>query len=157
MKKNNKGFTLVELLAIILIIAIIGVIAVPNISNQMKKNEDRQQRLLNQRITNAAHTYAAKYYADKMVEDYTSDELIAEFTLSDLEQDGLLDLNKDECKNGELASATTVDNKITVSWDSGKNKISFDFDNIKTNGLSVFNCVDNSSDKNSGTGIYALW
>ena len=136
MKKNNKGFTLVELLAIILIIAIIGVIAVPNISKQMKKNEDRQQRLLNQRITNAAHTYAAKYYADEMVKG--SSMSTKSFTLKQLEQDGLLDLNTDEC-------SARRDVSITVAWNGSK--IVFDFENLKDS--TNKDCVTDA--------IYTLW
>lgn len=147
MKKSNKGFTLVELLAIILIIAIIGVIAVPNISKQMKKNEDRQKRLLNQRITNAAHTYAAKYYADKMVKGYYESlsgssepdgssyiKNIAKFTLKQLEQDGLLDLSGEECsgkKNDDNAA-------IEVNVDDESN-IHFYF-----GGIEADDCVDTS-------------
>ena len=150
MKKSNKGFTLVELLAIILIIALIGIIAVPNISKQMKKNEDRQQRLLNQRITNAAHTYAAKYYADKMVDDDETD--VASFTLENLEQDGLLDLNDNECKDKDSYTRKNV----AISVTRNDANIFFNFDNI-INYLT--DCA--TGDKNGSTlekkGIYALW
>ena len=39
MKMNNKGFTLVELLAVLAIIAIIGVITIPNVISVMDNNK----------------------------------------------------------------------------------------------------------------------
>ena len=39
MKMNNKGFTLVELIAVLAIIAIIGVIAIPNVISVMDNNK----------------------------------------------------------------------------------------------------------------------
>lgn len=88
---NKKGFTLVELLAIVVILAVIMVVAAPNMTKQIKKSEEESQNILNQKIENAARIYAAKYYVNKLV---SGQEIT--FTLNDLEQDGLINL-KDKC------------------------------------------------------------
>ena len=91
---NKKGFTLVELLAILAILGTIVAIAVPNISNQIQKTDEEKQNVLNIKIENAAKLYAAKYYADKIINDDPFP-----FTLEDLINDGLLNLNDNECSD----------------------------------------------------------
>ncbi len=60
MKKNNKGFTLVELMAVIAVLAIIALIAYPlvtkTITNSKDKLSDEQKRTLEE----AAKLYAIK-------------------------------------------------------------------------------------------------
>lgn len=115
--RKNKGFTLIELLAIIVILGLIALAAIPNISKQVKESEKQEQTVLDKKIENASKLYAAKYYADKIVvgTPFT-------FTLNELENDGLLSLNDDQCSGG------TRNNKIEVKKDSGK--IIFDYSNI---------------------------
>ena len=91
--KTNKGFTLVELLAIIVILAVIMAVAAPSMTKQIKKKEDTDQTILDEKIYNASRMYAAKYYADDIVKNNEFS-----FTLSALEEDGLLDL-KGKCSN----------------------------------------------------------
>lgn len=91
--KTNKGFTLVELLAIIVILALIILVAAPSMTKQIKKKEETDQTILDEKIYNAARMYAAKYYASEIVNNNSF-----KFTLSDLEDDGLLDL-KGKCSN----------------------------------------------------------
>lgn len=113
--RKNKGFTLIELLAIIVILGLIALAAIPNISKQVKESEKQEQTVLDKKIENASKLYAAKYYADEIV-DGTS----FTFTLTDLENDGLLSLNDDQCKNVRTET-------ITVSY-SGKT--TFDYSSI---------------------------
>ncbi|HIU40761.1 MAG TPA: hypothetical protein IAB68_05625 [Candidatus Aphodocola excrementigallinarum] len=113
MKKNSKGFTLVELLAIVVFLGIIAVIAAPNMTREIRRSEEENQSILNQKIDNAAHLYAAKYYASKLInnEDIT-------FTLNDLQSDGLIDL-KDNCSNN-------LDDEIIIDHNG------YNYDNIKS-------------------------
>ena len=95
--KDNKGFTLVELLAVIVILAIIMIIAAPSMTKEIARNEAENKNILNQKIENAAHLYVAKYYVSDLInENYDN----IKFTLDDLEQDGLIDL-KGKCE-GQL-------------------------------------------------------
>ncbi len=110
--KNNRGFTLVELLAVIVIMAIIIALAAPNINKQIKEGDKKQKDVLNQKIENAAHMYAGKYYADKIV-----NEEYIEFTLQSLVDDGLINL-KGKCRD-------KLEAKISISDGS------FDYRNIK--------------------------
>lgn len=109
--KNNKGFTLVELLAIIVILAVIMAVAAPSMTKQIKKKEDTDQTILDEKIYNASRMYAAKYYSDDIVKNNEFS-----FTLSALEEDGLLDL-KGKCSN-------KMSEEINYSG-------SYNFDNIK--------------------------
>lgn len=102
MLKNKKGFTLVELLAIVVILAIIMVLAAPSMTKQIAKKEDTDQTILDEKISNAAHMYIAKYYSDKVVDGTCNINNInninpCSFTLNDLEQDGLINLKGKNC------------------------------------------------------------
>lgn len=109
--KNNKGFTLVELLAIVVILAVIMVIVAPNMTKQISKKENTDQTILDEKIYNASRMFAAKYYAADIVSGNGFS-----FTLQDLEDDGLLDL-KGKCSN-----------KMSEKINYNEN---YDFDKIK--------------------------
>lgn len=96
--KNNYGFTLIELLAIVVILGVIIAVAAPNMTKQINKKEETDQTILDEKISNAAHMYIAKYYSDKVV-DGTCDSSTCQFTLNDLEQDGLINLKGKNCTN----------------------------------------------------------
>lgn len=91
--KNNKGFTLIELLAVIVILGIIITIATLSLSGIKGREKSDNESILSRKIENAAKLYAAKYYADRI----TSGSGNVEFTLNDLEKDGLIELNDDQC------------------------------------------------------------
>ena len=112
---NNKGFTLIEVLAIILILAVIMIIAAPNISKEITKSNEENKKILREKIENAAHIYAGKYYAT----DIVNGEGVS-FELEALVNDGLLELKDDECSD-------KLENNIIVS--DGE----FDFEAIEDN------------------------
>lgn len=122
--KDNKGFTLVELLAVIVILAIIMIIAAPSMTKEIARNEAENKNILNQKIENAAHIYAAKYYVNELIElpNSTNDNTIT-FTLNDLQRDGLINL-KDNCFD-------YLDEEITIKYENSK--INYNYDNIESN------------------------
>lgn len=125
--KNNHGFTLVELLAIIVILGIIMALAAPSMTKQISEKEKTDQTILDEKIHNASKLYAAKYYSDKIVDkpncNYTTNEYDIKFSLNDLEQDGLINL-KDKC-------ASEMEDDIYVCYDFTTAKIKYDYDRIK--------------------------
>lgn len=122
MLKNNKGFTLVELLAIVVILAIIMVLAAPSMTKQIAKKEETDQTILDEKISNAAKIYAAKYYSEKIINCISIGSCDINFTLNDLEQDGLINL-KDKCSDA-------MDKNISIA--RGADGIKYNYDAIKT-------------------------
>lgn len=98
--KSTKGFTLAELIGVIVILGVIMIVAAPNMTKQIKKKETTDQTILDEKIYNATLMYAAKYYADDIV---NSKEF--SFKLSDLVDDGLLAL-KGKCDKVENPTIT---------------------------------------------------
>ena len=114
MRKKN-GFSLVEILAIIIIIGIISGIAIWGIQSTIDKEEEATNDTLNTKIENAAHLYAAKYYASDII-NCTSGPCKKggndiEFSLISLAEDGLLKLSDDECSDKR-------DQKIKISFET---------------------------------------
>ena len=54
---NNKGFTLVELLAVMVILLSISVIAVTNVTASLKRNEEQELKTYEKIAINAAKIY----------------------------------------------------------------------------------------------------
>lgn len=119
---KNSGFTLVELLAIIVILAVIIAIAAPNMTKQISKSEQEKNDVFNKKIDNAAHLYVAKYYANEIV----SDTYNISFTLNDLIEDGLITIKDNKCKS---SLNNNNDNSIIVSKDDTGN-IYYNYCNI---------------------------
>lgn len=109
---DNKGFTLVELLSIVVILAIIIVLAVPNIGKQIDKSEEEAKTILNKKIEEASHIYASKYFVSELVNCNDSSCNNISFTLNDLERDGLIKLDDDECPNDRKK-------KIIIKYSNG--------------------------------------
>ena len=133
--KNNYGFTVIELLAIVVILGVIIAVAAPNMTKQINKKEETDQTILDEKISNAAHMYIAKYYSDKVV-DGTCNSSTCRFTLNDLEQDGLINLKGKNCTN------VMAKDMFYLSSDNPNIKDSYNFEAIKPP-----NASDCASDK----------
>lgn len=60
-KLNNKGFTLVELLAVLVILTAIMGIAIPSISSSLERSKDKQNESRYKILESAAELYVTDY------------------------------------------------------------------------------------------------
>jgi type IV pilus assembly protein PilA len=60
-KINNKGFTLVELLAVLAILVIIMTIALPNISSSIERSKAKQNSAMEKVIISAGKLYVSNH------------------------------------------------------------------------------------------------
>ena len=111
MKNNKKGFTLTELIVVIVIIGLVLLIVIPVSSNIMQNNAEEKGKFYVQTLENAVNTYCDMYKTDNV-------------TLEELKREGLF---KTESSNGvstKLTDATFSRNENgTVKFFNGQDLI----------------------------------
>ena len=90
---NKKGFTLTELIVVIVIIGLVLLIIIPVSSNIMQNNAEEKGTFYVQTLENAVNTYCDMYKTDSV-------------TLKDLTDEGLF---KTESSNGVRAKLEKTD------------------------------------------------
>lgn len=114
-QKNQKGFTLVELLAVIVILGIILAIAIPAIGNVINKSE------------NDAHAANVKLFENAArlahVSDLEVDSAVQGYKLSTLEINGYLE---EIPVNPKTDTEYSGDSVVKVTEDSG-GKVTFEY------------------------------
>lgn len=121
--KNNKGFTLVELLAVIFLLSLILLISFPNfnkLSNTAKKQIDNSTKIL---LKSATKMYVDNFSED--VEEYLTDKsymcvpigklMAYDFVDSDLKDSNGNPLDKRKCIN---VSKSTSNGKTVYNYDA---------------------------------------
>ena len=75
MKKiNNKGFTLIEVLAVIALIALIGGIAIPNVLNTINTSKNKSEEMMIENIKTASQQlYEEVEFSSKALYQYDDD------------------------------------------------------------------------------------
>ncbi|SHN08477.1 prepilin-type N-terminal cleavage/methylation domain-containing protein [Gracilibacillus kekensis] len=108
MLKQEKGFTLVELLAVIVILGIILAIAIPAIGNIIDNAEDDANEASEELILDAAR-----------LADVQDDFESGTTTIQDLIDDGYLEVDPDDLPEGRSNSDTIskADDTGTFSFD----------------------------------------
>ena len=108
---NKKGFTLTELIVVIVIIGLVLLIVIPVSSNIMQNNAEEKGKFYVQTLENAVNTYCDMYKTDNV-------------TLEELKREGLF---KTESSNGvstKLTDATFSRNENgTVKFFNGQDLI----------------------------------
>lgn len=101
LKKNKKGFTLVEVIVVLVILAILMAIAIPSFMGYINKAKDREKDLTARNVYLAASTVAAEYLQTHDAADVKTYVTSA---------DGLKEIS-------ELAGVTVNTGELTVTWD----------------------------------------
>lgn len=68
---NKKGFTLIELIAVLIVIAIIIIIAYPKINDSIKQNRARMYTEQEKRLVEAAIKYLNENYFEENVDSFS--------------------------------------------------------------------------------------
>jgi type IV pilus assembly protein PilA len=102
MKRFKKGFTLVELLAVIVILGIILAIAIPNILNLINNSKEQAYESQKKFIIDAAKKYVMAN------QNLVFENNVATITLIDLKNEGLLPSTIKNPRDGEFDDDTVV-------------------------------------------------
>lgn len=92
MKKNRKGFTLVELLAVIVIISILVGLVVTSVSRYKNKAEEKEKQTLRQNIISIFNNYRIEMLEEGKVikQDVT-------YEISNMDSDAIINYNGKKC------------------------------------------------------------
>ena len=129
MRDNNKGFTLVELIATIVLLALVASIGTYSITSIVKKSKEENYELLKNNIRSAADTYYQECkYAKNNATKCTKSGSGYSISLSELVQYGYL-VGNDKKDDGSYAIVNPITNKeigdcrIEVEYDEEDKKI----------------------------------
>ena len=113
--KNNKGFTLIELMAVIIILAVIGLIIFPSAIESINNSKDKLYKEQVKRILDAADSWASSN--DSKLPSNDGGAII--ITIEQLQKAGLL--KKEDVKN-PLNSAENMSQDIVIYFDNEYNQ-----------------------------------
>lgn len=88
--KDKKGFTLIEITAVVLILGAIFLITYPTLENILKKSEEEESN-----IDKESMEMAVKTYTNVHSYDLTTNNQV-KIKIEDLKKDGLIDIETDE-------------------------------------------------------------
>lgn len=113
--KNKKGFTLIELIGVIVIIALLALIITPIISTVLKNSKNK----LYKNTLNNIELSAKDWFTDEdNIEKLPNNVASCYITLTDLKNAGLVDLDIKNPKTGELLDDTKINILVTKTGSS---------------------------------------
>lgn len=113
--KNNKGFTLIELMAVIIILAVIGLIVFPTAIDSINNSKEKLYKEQVKRILDAADSWASNN--DSKLPSNDGGAII--ITIDQLQKAGLL--KKEDVKN-PLNSSDNMSQDVVIYFDSEYNQ-----------------------------------
>ncbi len=113
--KNNKGLTLVELIAVLVVLTIVGAIAVPNVIKKINEYYEQMYQDQIAIIEAAANTWAADH-TDVLPTDVGD---IYKITYQSLQEGGYLDSDfKSVMENQPFSPTSYVEIRCTLSMET---------------------------------------
>lgn len=97
MKKNRKGFTLVELLAVIVIISILVGLVVSSVSRYKNKAEEKEKKILRQNIISIFNNYRMEMLEEGKV---IKPGVKYKYKISNMDSDAIINYNGKKCTFG---------------------------------------------------------
>lgn len=114
--KNKKGFTLIELIAVVALIAVTGLVVVISVSSMLKSQKDKDYKLYVDTILNSAELYVEQHRISYPELNEVNDSIY--ITVSDIIGANLLNADLKNPKTDEVISGDTRI-KVTI----GENNI----------------------------------
>lgn len=71
---GRKGFTLIEMLAVLSVIAIIGFFVINNVSSSLSVSKDEAYKLMKNNVVSAAYTYIKECEAEVIACDFSFED-----------------------------------------------------------------------------------
>ncbi|MBR3198654.1 MAG: type II secretion system protein [Bacilli bacterium] len=122
----KKGFTLIEVLAVLIIIGIVSMIAVPTIGSTLKYSKEKAYDKQVSILENAARTYTAKHNETLSI-GYVSVETLKKAGY--LANKNIKNSNYRSGSTNEKEKCATLDNgKIIITYTNNKYKYKFSND-----------------------------
>ena len=103
-KLNNKGFTLIEVLAVIVILGVLATITVPTVSNVIKQNEENSYKNLQKSIIAAAKIYISDNKYNITLSD----------TCDSSNERNIITIKEDNSSSDSEKEITVTDSKIPI-------------------------------------------
>lgn len=117
---NNKGFTLIETLMVIVLIGIISLILVPNVVSMINKNKTKSCENLKNNIISAAKIYVNENKYDL---NFTCDNEV-DITISTLKENGKI---SDDIKDPKTNIAISDEEKVEVTFNCTTKQFTYKF------------------------------
>ena len=118
--EDKKGFTLVELLAVIVIISLIAGLALSRVVEQSNEYKNTGQTVLNEIVLNAAKQYVR---GNESIKQSIKDGTALQISYQDLVDKGYL---SDNLKSIKLVGDDLTEKYICITYDSSKSEIVYE-------------------------------
>ena len=109
MRVNNKGFTLVEMLAVIVILGVLATIMVPTVTSMIRKNQQDNLKNLNKSIISAAKMYISDNRYEITLDGQTCGGGVTERNITYI--------GEQEIKNSQIPVQTLIKNDYLTDGD----------------------------------------